>query len=340
MPPCFVFTGPPPVGDSAAQVLEPEVHCRDGTDVTRDAAGNVAFVDGQGRRRTFPRVIGLGPSKTGSSALWVYLNSHKDAVPIPSATWAVKELGFFQSHRGRLPPNRGSPRPGDCRWYEGLGCYLPEDIPRGSFWLDVSPLYASTPQAADRVRAVNPEARLILTVRDPVEAVWSSYNYFTKLEGRESSPEEFSRRMAEAIEGIETCTKRSSWASARGMKWDPACSYHFSYLGAYIYHDMLLNWRSVFPAEQILVLSSSRLRDDTRKVMEEVEAFLGLPDGGYGAVLDDAVNAGDAVGTGTRGEKTHKSPYGPIPEDAKALLATFYSPHNARFNALIGRVLL
>lgn len=126
-----------------------------------------------------------------------------------------------------------------------------------------SPYYAFHPDAARRIAADVPDARLIFVLRDPVERAWSHHRY-------------------EVARGFETLEHAEAFAAEAERLADPDPAVrdrnhrHFSYAARGRYAEQLVRLRSHFDAEQILVVESEQLFADPRATMAEVFAHLSL----------------------------------------------------------------
>lgn len=210
--------------------------------------------------RPLPDFLIVGAQKAGTTALYAYLRWHP-AVLGPS--W--KEVSFFDRHYQR----------GEA-WYRGhfpnaLRLKLASrraGIPPAVG--EASPSYLFHPLAAERVKALLPEVRLIAFLRDPVERAFSHYNHELAL-GREPLPFE------QAVDREEERTR----GEVERMVADPSYFSHAWWNHTYVargrYAEQLEWWFSLFPREQLLVLTSEKLSDRPAETYAQVLAFLGLP---------------------------------------------------------------
>ena len=149
---------------------------------------------------------------------------------------SVKELDYF----AREPrSNQG------IEWYRRQ--FAP--APAGAIAIgEASTLYTKHPRfpgVPERIAAQIPDAMLIYVVRDPIERIRSHYQHQVAL-GAERAP------MAEAIFR------------------DPI------YLDTSRYAMQIDRYLEVFSPDQLLVLTSERLRADREVAVREILAFLGL----------------------------------------------------------------
>ena len=198
--------------------------------------------------RPLPDFLILGAQKAGTTALYAYLRWHPD-ITGPS----FKEVSFFDRHYAK----------GE-RWYRA---HLP--MKRRARVGEASPGYLFHPLAPERVRQMIPNARLIALLREPVERAFSHYQHEVAL-GREQLPFEDAvdredERMGGEVERILRDPAYFSYA------W-----WNYTYVSRGLYADQLARWYDVFPREQLLVLLSDELAEDTAGTYRRVLDFLGV----------------------------------------------------------------
>lgn len=137
-----------------------------------------------------PAFLGIGALKAGTSYLDQVLRSH----PRLNLPHRLKETEFFTRHYDR-----------GFDWYADQ--FLPGDGLRG----EVSPQYVASSQAASRIHAANPEVRLLLTLRDPVDRVVSQYRHFAQETNFRGDLTDFCRRHPAAIERSRYYTQLQPW---------------------------------------------------------------------------------------------------------------------------------
>lgn len=104
----------------------------------------------------FPEFFAVGPARTGST--WL----HNVLVPHVHLPRTVKETRFFD-----LLYSRG------MRWYEAQFGLEAKDGPLG----EVAPTYFHSNQARARIKECAPDARILCTLRDPIERLYSLFRY-------------------------------------------------------------------------------------------------------------------------------------------------------------------
>ena len=196
------------------------------------------------------RLFLAGAQKCGTSTLEAYLRQHPQLSP-PCA----KELHFFDDEaRDWAQPDYGALEAG----------FAPED---GRMRYEATPIYGYWPQALARIRAYNPEARLIFLFRDPVARAWSHW-CMEYARGAEDWP------FAAAI-------RQGRGRLARGE----AARRSFSYVERGYYGAQVARALSLFAREQMLFLKAEDLGRDPVAVLARVSGFLGIAPFAQGAEL-------------------------------------------------------
>jgi hypothetical protein len=109
-----------------------------------------------------PNLFVVGAAKAGTTSLWWYLDKHPEI-----HMSKVKEPHFFSRggmHRLATPVK-------DPERYARLFARGARRRYRG----EASPSYLSDPETPDRIKAAVPDARIVVSLRDPVERAWSNY---------------------------------------------------------------------------------------------------------------------------------------------------------------------
>lgn len=208
--------------------------------------------------RPLPDFLIIGAQKAATTALYAYLRWHP-GITGPS----FKEVSFFDRHYARGP-----------RWYRA---HLPA---RPRLWAakrrhgewplvgEASPSYLFHPQAAERVAAIMPHAKLIAVLRNPVDRAFSHYQHEVALGREELSFEDGLDAEAERMHG-----------ERERMADDPSYFSHawwnYTYAARGRYAEQLERWFSVFPREQLLVLISEELLQEPAESYARTLEFLG-----------------------------------------------------------------
>jgi hypothetical protein len=204
-----------------------------------------------------PDFLLIGAPKCGTTALHAALARHPGLFMS-----VVKEPKFFLTDGP--PPDRGGP--GDVQtyrehiWRRDDYEALFSAAPAGALCGESTPFYLYDRGAQRRIRALVPEARLIVLIRDPVERAHSNWTHLWSA-GREPIGD-FLRACAEEDRRV-----AAGWSAF----------WHYLRLGAY--GEQLDHLFGLFPREQALVIRYRRLLDEPAQVLDEICAFLGVRPG-------------------------------------------------------------
>ncbi len=191
-----------------------------------------------------PDFIGLGAQKAGSSWVYMCLNDHPD-ITIPE-----KDPMFFSD---------------ETRFVDELGDYLaayaraPQTTRVGEF----STTYLQTPGTAKRIYATAPDARLIVSLRNPIDRAFSNFKNDV-IHGYVSSSMTFE-------EALRTRTK---------------------YVERGRYYEQLVPYLDLFPREQIGIFFFDDIATDPQSLITAMYRFVGVREHYTPSNLEDQVNAG------------------------------------------------
>jgi len=256
-----------------------------------------------GALRVLPDFIIVGAQKCGTSSLYRYLNEHPTVAPA-----AGKEVHYFDWHFHRGP-----------RWYRA---HFPTVLDRELFRLrtgqrlvtgEASPYYLFHPHAPKRVKAMLPDVKLIVLLRDPVERTFSAYHHQVRRGSEPLSFVEAIEREPERLAGeIERLTRDETYRSFTHR--------HHSYLARGVYVDQLEAWFREFPREQLLVIRSEDFFDDPATIFMAVLDFLGLPHR-----------------LPPKFPRFNAAEYGVMDSTIRRRLTEYFAPFNQRLYDLLGR---
>jgi hypothetical protein len=185
-----------------------------------------------------PNLIIIGAPKCGTTSLHIYLDAHQSI-----SMSRIKEPNFFLDRGGT--------------WHYGLDWYMTHFDPTAPVRGEASTNYASLPYskgAAQRMKEIVPEAKLIYLVRDPFDRMASHYVQLKTLQS-----------MQLPGGGIE---ERSFTEAAL----DPDGPYQ----AASLYATQLEAFLEHFDADKILVDSQERLLAERHLVLRRIFEFLGV----------------------------------------------------------------
>lgn len=196
-----------------------------------------------------------GAAKSGTTALYYLLSQHPCiCVPI------VKEPNYFSNIDNHSDPVKPGNGPGDDStvWTENLEgyqkLYKPEQKDLVRLDASVSYLYSTT--AASQIAEYDPESKIILVLRNPVERAFSHYKHLLR-DGRETLS------FAEAIDR-EQSRMQENWEF----------SWHLTSMG--MYHDQIQRYFDHFDQKQIYIFLLEDIKEDITAVIHEITEFIGL----------------------------------------------------------------
>lgn len=181
--------------------------------------------------------VGIGATKAGSSWLSDMLAAHPQV-----CLSEPKEIRYFNV---AVAPGHSEPNPNankDLDWYHSHFRHCPVNAVRGEY----TPMYMADSEAIDRLMAYNPELKLIVCLRDPIDRLVSHY------------------LMNRDYVGI----TRGSLADE--IESDPR------YLKQGLYGEQLEYLYSRCKPEQLLVLFTDELKADREGVLQRLYSFVGV----------------------------------------------------------------
>jgi hypothetical protein len=175
---------------------------------------------------TLPDVIGVGPPRTGST--WLY-NALRDAVDMPDG---VKEPQFFSTF-----------------YDQGIDWYARHfrNATGARTVAEISPPYFFHPLAPQRIKAHIPNCKIVATMRNPVDRIYSAYKLM----------------------------RHYGWV--RRGTLEEVLQSRPDLGGGNRYAAHLKVWFDLFGRENVMVTMYDELRDDQRAYLDRVCDFMSVP---------------------------------------------------------------
>lgn len=247
------------------------------------------------RQHLRPSFLIVGAQKAGTSALFEMLAQH----PMLLAP-EVKELDFFSREE-----NYG----------KGLSFYL-DQFPlkpwedRGQRTFEASPSYLDPPEVPARIKAMFPDMRIVIILRDPVKRAYSAWNMYRQFEhhpkyAHRYDPRPFTTAIEENLRG----------GKATGPIDD--------YLERGVYAPRVQRYFDTFGRSNVLVIPYPLYRADPGTVLDQVCDHVGL----------------ERMVPGAKGTRStaNKRPYeSPMPEEMKERLYHHFTPAMHELWQLLG----
>ena len=203
-----------------------------------------------------PQFLIVGAARSGTTALFQYLGEH------PGLFLTEPKEPHYFALAGTTPAFTG---PGDRQTINRLAvtdteAYLalyraarPDQV-RGE--ASVSTMYH--PAAWARIRAMNPGARLVCVLRDPVDRAFSAYGFMR-------------------TRGWEPCATFEEALADEPRRIAAGWHHIWHYTAMSRYGEQLRSALEVFPREQLLVLRHEDMTADPDAVLAQVYAHIGVP---------------------------------------------------------------
>ncbi|XP_042358330.1 carbohydrate sulfotransferase 15-like [Plectropomus leopardus] len=178
--------------------------------------------------------------------------------------------------------------------------------------------------AQDFIHTVQPGAKIIIMLRDPVERLYSDYLYF-KMANK--SAEDFHQKVVDSVQLFHSCLNQRS---LRFCAYDAGLSNIMPVrlnLGMYIV--FLLDWLTVFHREQILVLRLEDYAANLKVTMRKVFDFLSV------VPLSEQVEAALTKRPMSNTRRTADRNLGPMLPATRDLLREFHQPFNHKLATVL-----
>lgn len=200
--------------------------------------------------RSLPEFIIIGAMKSGTTSLYYYLSKHPRVLPP-----IKKEIHYFDHnyHKGDI-------------WYKS---HFPITLINSNRFItgESSPYYLFHPNVPDRISETVPGAKLIVILRDPAERAIS--HYWHKVKSNKES-----RTIREALNWNGGIVAEEEQKLKNGEKKYSYEHVNFSYLERGKYVQQIDRYTDSMDEENILILKSEDLFENTESVMDSVYDFL------------------------------------------------------------------
>lgn len=195
-----------------------------------------------------PNFFIVGAAKSGTTTLYDYLKDHPD-VFMPQ-----DDLHKEPSHFSNL-----------ITWYKNPNKYFPlfDDAKPQHRWIgEASTAYLTDPAAAGNIHKYNPNAKIIIILRNPADRAYSMYCWMVQ-EGYEYVS---SFENALAIEDERARRKIPNF-------WEPQYYYNYLYFRAGLYFEQVKRYYDLFPGS-VLVMTFEELLAAVKTNYAPVRDFL------------------------------------------------------------------
>ncbi|KAM6986631.1 bifunctional heparan sulfate N-deacetylase/N-sulfotransferase 1b [Aplochiton taeniatus] len=260
----------------------------------------------------FPKLLIIGPQKTGTTALYLFLGMHPDLTSNYPSKETFEEIQFFNGHN----------------YHRGIDWYM-EYFPLPSntssdFYFEKSANYFDSELAPRRAAALLPKAKIITILISPADRAYSWYQH----QRAHDDPTALRYTFHDVITAPRDAPVRLRVLQNRCL-----------IPGWYATH--LDRWLTHYHQNQILVLDGQVLRTEPAAVMDKIQKFLGLTNTlNYHKILAFDPKKGfwcqlmDGGKTRCLGKSKGRR-YPDMDADSRAFLRDHYSDHNIELSKLL-----
>ncbi len=174
---------------------------------------------------------------------------------------------------------------------------------------EATPSYLEDEQVSHRIAKKIPTMKFIVLLRNPIERTVSQYYHWVRLGLEQKSLEAAINQELELLGDYpETSIHPNYWEQ----------TYKYIWRGLYV--EFMQNWMMHFPAENFLILKSEDFYEQPQQVLQQAFEFLNLPEH-----------------TLSEFKTYNQGYYQPMPDKIRTQLHQFFTPHNQRLEAFLGR---
>ena len=201
-----------------------------------------------------PNLFVIGAARSATTSLYHYLSKHPE-IYVPTK----KEIDYFgvgdsdQVYKG---PDAVTINSRITRtWEEYLGYF--ESVSKELYFVDVSPWYLYSPNAAQVIQSKVRDIKIIVILRDPVDRAFSHYSLMRKL-------------------GLETVSSFQKALEIEKKRISDNWAFGWFYRDVGYYGIQLSRYFSIFDREMIKVVFFEDLKANPSLVMQSIYEFLGV----------------------------------------------------------------
>lgn len=285
------------------------------------------------RVEVFPNFFILGAAKCGTTSLHAYLNQHPDI-----CMSEPKEPFFFEAEF-----EEGL----DFYWEKYFSHYNGEKLIG-----DARPRNLYLPFVSDRILSVNPDAKFILTLRNPIDRAHSQWWSGYRRQKDKLSFEDAVKTDCDMIEsGVRINTPEDyekyfdTSHKGRPRALPEPIGFFRWYIDRSYYAEHLERYFKVFPRENFKIFLFEDLVSNPQAVVKEACEFLGLDPAPSEDFDYSAHNEAKVMKWKFILRRFFKKPFGGLSSSTKPKiepscrkwLAEHFRPHNKRLEEIIGR---
>jgi len=195
------------------------------------------------KSKKYPNFFLVGAPRCGTTSLYEYLKNTNGVFMSP-----VKEPNFFS--KSIIPDNYIFAPIRNEKQYLKLFSNIKDEIAIG----EASTTYLQDPQAPKLIHEKVPNAKIIISLRDPVERAYSHFLYFQSFGFEKRS---FHQAINDNIKGLDKTSGKD-------------------YVDAGNYSSQIQRYFNEFGSNQVKIILFNELQTNTRKTVKEILNFLNI----------------------------------------------------------------
>jgi len=200
----------------------------------------------------YPNFFIVGTAKAGTTSLWKFLNENNEVFVIGAGNELFKEPCYFSGLYDNMT-------------LEEYLNFLDGASEQQTHVGDVSTIYLPDPKSAERIYEFNPDAKIVIVLRNPAERAFSLYNWMVQ-EGYE-----YSSTFEKALEKEQQKIRKEV-----SNFCEPCQSYRLHmYYSSGLYCEQVRKYLALF-GDQVLIIKFDRLKNNFTDAYEEICCFLGI----------------------------------------------------------------
>ncbi|MBD3209143.1 sulfotransferase domain-containing protein [Candidatus Woesearchaeota archaeon] len=208
--------------------------------------------------RRKPSVFLVGAPKSGSTAMYEFLKQHPDIFMAEP-----KEIGFFCTDRIRESDRFHSKKKHFPYRTQSKYLSLFRDWKDEKVAGEGTTAYLHSKEAAQNIHNFNPNAKIIIMIREPVDYIHSLYHQF---KGGKVETESFERSLE----------KEKSWKKGEQLPPKIAFPAQLFYTELATFSTSIQRYFRTFGRSQVKVILFDEFNRDNRKTFSEVTKFIGV----------------------------------------------------------------
>jgi hypothetical protein len=202
-------------------------------------------------KRKHPDFVIVGAPKAGTTSLYKYLAEHP-RIFFPKIKEPMFFCGYQRNFKGPTAKWYNDHIIDDPHQYLTLFENLPENVIAGEASTD----YLSCPEAPTNIKAWNPNVKIIIVLRNPIDRAYSEHMNLLK-------------KMCEKAEFLEA-------VHLEDERIKKGYTPYFWHIKRGLYYEAVKRYLEVFDRKNILILFYDDLSHSSKKVVQSIFSFLGL----------------------------------------------------------------